>query len=209
MAQPQVYEGEPYCRICYETAETLQNPLIEPCDCKGSLQYVHRKCLLRWAVLNEANPETMCHLCDAPYRGADVRSMERIPDESGVAIFILKYPLVLIAAIHYFLLLLIQNTPRQLMASKFAVFTTFAHILTHYIYLLLFVALAKIQNVLLYIMFWARNYSSVIGVHYILFVLASVYEFETGYLADLWLGMYWYAHIHTLRRINHYLLEGV
>jgi hypothetical protein len=207
MAQPQA--EEPYCRICYETAETLQNQLIEPCDCKGSLQYVHRKCLLRWAVLNEANPETVCHLCDTPYRGADVVRMEQIPDGRGVVALTLKYPLILILATHYFILLALQNVPRPLMASKFAVYATFAHVLTHYLYLAMFVAVVKIQNLLLYIMFWAKHYSGVIGGHYILYVIATVYPFEMGYVADLWLCMYWYAHVETLRRVNRWLLEGV
>lgn len=209
MAQPQVYEGDPYCRICYETAETLQNPLIEPCDCKGSLQHVHRKCLLRWVVLNEATPETVCRLCHTPYRGVNVVTMERIPDERGLTLLMLKYPLILMLATHYFVLLALQNVPRPLMASKFAAYATFAHIMTHYLYLALFVAVAKIQNLLLYIMFWAKHYSGVIGGHYILYVFATVYPFEMGYFADLWLGMYWFAHVETLRRINHYLLEGV
>lgn len=207
MVQPQAEAEEPYCRICYETAETLQNPLLEPCDCKGSLQHVHRKCLLRWVVLNETNPETVCRLCGVPYRGADVVRIEKIPDERGLTGLMLKYPLILIAVVHYFILLLLQNTPRPLMGAKFAVYATFAHIITHYLYLLMFLAVAKIQNVLLYLMFWGKHYSGVIGGHYVLYVLAEVYNFETGYIADIWLGLYWYAHVRTLRRVNQWLLE--
>ena len=35
------------CRICYESGET-GNPLISPCKCSGSMQYIHLKCLRRW-----------------------------------------------------------------------------------------------------------------------------------------------------------------
>ena len=35
------------CRICYDSGET-DNPLIAPCKCSGSMQYVHLKCLRKW-----------------------------------------------------------------------------------------------------------------------------------------------------------------
>jgi hypothetical protein len=35
------------CRICYDSGET-ENPLIAPCKCSGSMQYVHLQCLRKW-----------------------------------------------------------------------------------------------------------------------------------------------------------------
>lgn len=35
------------CRICYESGEE-SNPLISPCKCAGSMQYIHLHCLRRW-----------------------------------------------------------------------------------------------------------------------------------------------------------------
>ena len=36
------------CRICYGDDSTLENPLICPCICKGSMKYIHYDCLKNW-----------------------------------------------------------------------------------------------------------------------------------------------------------------
>lgn len=49
------------CRICFEE-ESDNNKLISPCDCKGTSQYVHLKCLQKWRNMNiysEANKKCM------------------------------------------------------------------------------------------------------------------------------------------------------
>ena len=36
------------CRICYGDDTSTENPLISPCICKGSMKYIHYKCLKNW-----------------------------------------------------------------------------------------------------------------------------------------------------------------
>ena len=36
------------CRICYGTDYNIENPLICPCICKGSMKYIHYECLKNW-----------------------------------------------------------------------------------------------------------------------------------------------------------------
>ena len=36
------------CRICYGDENTIENPLLSPCICKGSMQYIHYICLKNW-----------------------------------------------------------------------------------------------------------------------------------------------------------------
>ena len=36
------------CTICYGIDTTIENPLICPCICKGSMKYIHYKCLKNW-----------------------------------------------------------------------------------------------------------------------------------------------------------------
>ena len=36
------------CRICYIEEETIDNPLIQPCICSGSMKYIHLDCLKQW-----------------------------------------------------------------------------------------------------------------------------------------------------------------
>jgi hypothetical protein len=37
--------SHPSCRICFRSDSNLTDPLISPCKCKGSISYIHYKCL--------------------------------------------------------------------------------------------------------------------------------------------------------------------
>lgn len=53
------------CRICFEEDENL----VSPCDCEGSIKYVHRDCLDTWRMSTmNANNVTHCSVCKAKYR---------------------------------------------------------------------------------------------------------------------------------------------
>eukprot|EP00743_Colponemidia_sp_Colp-15_P005211 GILK01005606.1.p1 GENE.GILK01005606.1~~GILK01005606.1.p1 ORF type:complete len:204 (-),score=7.27 GILK01005606.1:510-1121(-) len=53
----------PDCRICGEDA-TIDS--LKPCNCTGSLERVHMKCLQRWIQTKSSNHLT-CEICHAPY----------------------------------------------------------------------------------------------------------------------------------------------
>lgn len=36
------------CRICYLEEETIDNPLVQPCICSGSMKFIHINCLKKW-----------------------------------------------------------------------------------------------------------------------------------------------------------------
>ena len=36
------------CRICYSEDNTDESPLIQPCQCSGSMKYIHLACLRKW-----------------------------------------------------------------------------------------------------------------------------------------------------------------
>ena len=40
------------CRICYNEEEEESNPLIQPCQCTGTMKYIHYKCLKKWIETN-------------------------------------------------------------------------------------------------------------------------------------------------------------
>lgn len=40
---------EPACRVCYDGADdTYGGELLAPCQCKGTMRYVHQYCLWEW-----------------------------------------------------------------------------------------------------------------------------------------------------------------
>jgi hypothetical protein len=54
------------CRICFEE----NGELISPCNCKGTLQYVHPKCLSKWrtSAYSVVSPTyTTCPQCKCDY----------------------------------------------------------------------------------------------------------------------------------------------
>ncbi|CAH1272542.1 MARCH7 [Branchiostoma lanceolatum] len=93
----------PSCRICQMTEETVDNKLIEPCGCAGSLRYIHKECLKRWMETRhrQGHNARICELCHkavtidvgANLRGPDPRlrleQAERNMMQSGLYILML------------------------------------------------------------------------------------------------------------------------
>ena len=70
------------CRICYGDDISLENPLICPCICKGSMKYIHYMCLKNWLnskIESEMDPSSendiisyntedlICELCKTKF----------------------------------------------------------------------------------------------------------------------------------------------
>jgi len=60
-------EDSPYCRICFE-GPSKDEPLFQPCDCKGSVAYVHHSCLSKWVSDSQ---RMTCELCQGNFRVPD------------------------------------------------------------------------------------------------------------------------------------------
>ena len=57
------------CRICYDSDNDLNNPLIYPCKCTGTSKYIHKLCLKKWRMSNLPNsdPRNKCMECNGEY----------------------------------------------------------------------------------------------------------------------------------------------
>jgi len=51
------------CRICHSLAETRDDPLVAPCQCDGSLRYVHNSCQQAWLRHRRGPLSYSCELC--------------------------------------------------------------------------------------------------------------------------------------------------
>eukprot|EP00435_Cladocopium_sp_Y103_P058940 s528_g20.t3 len=77
------------CRICLLEGSSEDDPLIRPCQCKGSIEYVHLGCLRHWVKgrLNIADtPEGSyfyrplpCELCKTAYPASVSKGQEKMP----------------------------------------------------------------------------------------------------------------------------------
>lgn len=75
--QEPVTDASKSCRICLLDGGDLEDPLINPCECKGSIEYVHLNCVRHWIEgrLNLAEkPQNVfyfkqlhCELCKKDY----------------------------------------------------------------------------------------------------------------------------------------------
>ncbi|KAH7959777.1 hypothetical protein HPB49_013765 [Dermacentor silvarum] len=55
-------DGAPACRICFFGGG--KEPLLEPCNCRGTIGFVHRECLELW-IQRTVNPQ--CQVCHFQY----------------------------------------------------------------------------------------------------------------------------------------------
>ncbi|KAG7482455.1 E3 ubiquitin-protein ligase MARCH7 isoform X1 [Solea senegalensis] len=101
-------EGD-LCRICQMREEAASNPLIQPCRCTGSLQYVHQECIKRWLcskIGSGSNMEaiTTCELCKEKLRlnidNFDIQELHRTHVQSEYDEFI-SSGLYLVVLLHF------------------------------------------------------------------------------------------------------------
>ena len=75
---PQLPKEQRTCRICYSNQSDLSDPLISPCNCTGSMSYIHFKCLKRCILSKLHKKEDIyyisyliknqqCEVCLKPY----------------------------------------------------------------------------------------------------------------------------------------------
>eukprot|EP00929_Paragymnodinium_shiwhaense_P023627 TRINITY_DN14755_c0_g1_i1.p1 TRINITY_DN14755_c0_g1~~TRINITY_DN14755_c0_g1_i1.p1 ORF type:complete len:420 (+),score=68.69 TRINITY_DN14755_c0_g1_i1:208-1467(+) len=84
------YEDEKFeCRICF-TGGSEENPLVAPCQCKGSITHVHLECLRHWIAASRLDMmggeggsflyrPVPCELCKAVYPTYVKVKEERVP----------------------------------------------------------------------------------------------------------------------------------
>jgi len=74
-----VEADSPQCYICYEEGQ-VGNPLINPCQCAGSVKYVHLNCLQRWIQPEGSSAvNTHCPVCKVRYPEKTQAMMVRPP----------------------------------------------------------------------------------------------------------------------------------
>jgi hypothetical protein len=66
------------CKVCWETHSTTENPLLNSCQCDGSVRFIHYECLKYWLKQKMAKKEEKhlisyswkqfeCEICKKPY----------------------------------------------------------------------------------------------------------------------------------------------
>jgi E3 ubiquitin-protein ligase DOA10 len=61
------FNTKPSCRICYSSRENL---ISSPCNCIGTLGYVHQSCFLRWIA--NIKKFDKCEICHQKYHASSL-----------------------------------------------------------------------------------------------------------------------------------------
>lgn len=56
------------CRICFCSEEEITNPLISPCQCRGTCQFIHRECLKQYRTYGSLRDFYRCGVCKTAYK---------------------------------------------------------------------------------------------------------------------------------------------
>ncbi len=114
----QQQQEAPFCRFCLDTKQTGTNPLLEPCGCRGSMRYVHKKCLTRWRRQDPFRNATTCLLCMTPYGFLENDVIEDIPDDSGLLGLALRMPLFLSVGVNYIFVVHLTMVPYRTVDNR-------------------------------------------------------------------------------------------
>jgi hypothetical protein len=93
----------PECRFCFEPQRTPTDPLITPCPCKGSVQFVHWLCLKRWVQLNPATNGQACTICRLPFQVTAFPGLEQVSGPA-FALFCVRHTYAISSAVSYALI---------------------------------------------------------------------------------------------------------
>ena len=199
-------EERPACRICLISRNSKSNPLLSPCDCRGSVQYVHLQCLNHWRYLDIEQNGERCELCNAIYIIHRVPVQEIIPSKDTPIAYILRFPITVSVGIHYIVLLAMtfQYPPFQirLPAHEYILWQD----VFMFCYFCLLSTQFKVRQFKLYRKVLHKQKTWLLFLSHFL----SLYAMHEGYLifgplSNLLLGFYWSIHTETLQEMNSYV----
>ena len=114
------------CRFCLGSDHTPTNPLLRPCDCKGSSRYVHKTCIQTWRNATTIPKHiSHCQLCLTKY---NLPVLELLPEEPVDIRHTILFQLIWICPFSYFVwfvLFVALNTmfPRSVWGTHSTVYT--------------------------------------------------------------------------------------
>ena len=199
----------PQCRFCLENEATQENPLIEPCRCRGSVRFVHWGCLRRWIALDPAHNGTECSICHTPFHAWAVPQIESIPKLSYLEDLILNYSGYIGIALQY--LLIVDSWSRALSFRAYDPLVSCGHVIitTHILYALVFWKVWSVRNWSHYKVFLQKGVMPILlGCHAMFLVSFLAYRDPVQpLLAYVILNRYYTEHVKLLRSVNRVVLQ--
>lgn len=187
------------CRFCLESKETKRNVLLDPCECRGSIQFVHERCLTRWRRIDPARNAEICLLCMTPYKHEFPIDSEMIPTVHTIPLMFLRFPILLCFTVNYIFLLQISIQGKTDFNSLFESYQYVFQLL----YALFFIRHWRVRNRELYWREWAHISTTFL---FLFHILCNGFLHLHHHVAiiplNAILGFYWYRHRNILVEIN-------
>jgi len=198
-------EVEVVCRFCLDSTKAPGNPLIDPCECKGTIQFVHKLCLTRWRHLNVERNGEVCLLCHTEYKIPLNTDLETIPERFIVYIY-LDNPILSNIMSHYiwFVTRLFYEGSRSFFYKY-----DFFQLVNHSILLVLMFQRYKVRNLSRYIQKWCMDYRWMLFVFHCV-ILSSRLFGSPGLslcISNFMMQVYWRTHIEVLEEMNQEVLH--
>ena len=190
----EIKSKEGQCRFCLET--DLIGNLISPCLCKGSFQYVHNTCLMKW--YNFASDKALkCNVCLEEYEKDYDIILEDIHPTNQIVVRFMQKPIAYILITHGSFLglgVFFQNS------YLYYLFYLLFHFIHNYLFYRL---LDNVKNRGLYRAYWISSSRFFIPVCIILvFSSLSVTRHLGTVTVDLLMYMGLHEHYEILSKIN-------
>jgi hypothetical protein len=194
----EVQTSQPECRYCLET-DVLKN-LVAPCICKGSFQYVHQDCLMKWYT---ASPEKglLCSACNTMLARKYTHTLEINPQKFPFMPSCLQNPMIIVLYVHIVYAVLYLLFSEQVYYINLY---TLVQSIFHGIQIGKMVALTlRIENQGRYWRLWVQNRRILLPIVHIFILSRLHYTFIIGGVsADICLCVYFYEHLAIVQTIN-------
>lgn len=85
------------CRICFtsEKESPSLGPLLSPCNCVGSMRYVHAQCLSTWRACGPGRAASRCGVCRAEYQDGQIPGVLRLATRLPTMVAVVAFSLLL------------------------------------------------------------------------------------------------------------------
>ena len=198
-------EVEVVCRFCLDGTKAEGNPLIDPCECKGSIQFVHKLCLTRWRHVNLERNGEVCLLCHTQYKIPLDSDLESIPEKLLLYIS-LDNPILTNIVSHYvwFVTRLFWEGSRSFFNQY-----DFFQLINHSVLLALMFQRCKVRNWSRYVQKWSIDHRWMVFLFHFVILSSRLFGSPTLTLcvSNFIMQIYWKIHMEVLEEINQEVLH--
>jgi hypothetical protein len=194
--------GDQTCRICLEQRKSRKNPLIAPCDCRGSVEFIHLYCLNHWRRIDPERNYKYCDLCLVKYKIPIEYDFEKIPKLRFFSA-LLEWPTFFLTTFHYSWFFYMGVFGNDFLQGGRNLYISI-HLFFSLLYLCLIYKNWFVRKRERYMALLAREKRwIVIPFHgLLLIVCVSHPSYYSFCVSTLYLQIYWKMHIHILQQMN-------